>query len=190
MNLNFALKVNEGLDKLLNTGFIYPIKTTQWLFPLVIVPKKNGKLRICVDYRINVQTKKDPFPLSFLDSILDSIVGNEMYFFMDVYNSYNQVKMAKQDKNKTTFTSKWDTYAYNVMPFGLCNTPVTFQKVVTKKFKPYLYKCMQVFLDNFNVYGNKKYHLEQLQKCLEEYRLNGISLNPKKCVFVKIREYY
>jgi hypothetical protein len=89
------------LDKLLDIGFIYPIEITQWLFPLVIVPKKNGKLRICVDYhKLNAQTKKDSLSLPFLDSILDSIVGYEMYSFMDGYSSYNQVKMAEETKTK------------------------------------------------------------------------------------------
>jgi len=126
------------LDKLLDIGFIYPIETTQWLFPLVIVPKKNGKLRICVDYhKLNAQTKKDSLPLPFLDLILDSIVGYEMYSFMDNYSSYNQVKMAEESKDKMAFISEWGAYAYNIMPFGLCNTPTTFQKVVTKTFKPY-----------------------------------------------------
>jgi len=86
MNPNYALKVREDLDKLLDIGFIYSIETTQWLSPLVIVPKKNGNLQICVDYcKSNVQTKKDPFPLP----ILDSVVGHEMYFFMDGYSGYN-----------------------------------------------------------------------------------------------------
>jgi hypothetical protein len=118
MNPNYALKVREDLDKLLDVGFIYPIKTTQWLSPLVIVPKKYGKLQICVDYcKLYAQTKKDPFPLPFLDSILDYVVGHEMYYFMDGYSSYNQVKMAKEDKEKITFISEWGAYAYNVMFF-------------------------------------------------------------------------
>jgi hypothetical protein len=82
MNPNYALKLKEDLDKLLDARFIYPIETTQWLSPLIIVSKKNEKLRICVEYRkLNVQTKKDPFPLPFLDSVLDSMVKHEMYFF-------------------------------------------------------------------------------------------------------------
>jgi hypothetical protein len=85
-----ALKVREDLDKLLDIGFIYPIETTQRLSPLVIVPKKNGKLQICVHYcKLNVQTKKDPFPLPFLDSILYSVVEHDMYSFMDGYSGYN-----------------------------------------------------------------------------------------------------
>jgi hypothetical protein len=112
------------------------------------------------------QTKKDPFSLPFLDSVLDLVVGHEMYSCMDGYCSYNQVKMAKEDKEKTKFISQWGTYAYNIMPFGLCNVHATFQKVVTKNFKEYLNKFMQVFIYDFNVYGSKKDHLHQLQKML------------------------
>ncbi len=74
------------------------------------------------------------FPLPFLDSIIDFVVGHEMYYFMDGYSGYNQVNMAKEDKEKITFIPKWGAYAYNIMPFGLCNAHVTFQKVVTKTF--------------------------------------------------------
>jgi hypothetical protein len=184
MNPNCALKVREDLDKLLNVGFIYLIKTIQWLSPLIIMPKKNGKLHICVDYRkLNAQTNKDPFLLHFMDSILDSVAEHEMYSFMDGYSGYNQVKMVEKDREKIEFISKWGAYAYNIMQFGLCNAPTTFQKVVTKTFKEYLNKFMQVFLDNFSVYGSKKDHLGRLQKCLEECRRNGISLNLEKCAF-------
>ncbi len=86
MNPNYALKMRENLDKLFDVGFIYPIETIQWLSPLVIVPKKNGQLKICVDYhKLSAQTKNDPFPLPFLDSI----VRHEMYSFMDGYIGYN-----------------------------------------------------------------------------------------------------
>jgi hypothetical protein len=107
MNLNFALKVKEDLDKLLDIGFIYPIETTQWLSPLVIVAKKNGTLQIYADYhKLNVQTKKDPFSLPFLDLVLDSIVGHERYSFMDGYNSYNHIKMVEKDKDKNNIHFK------------------------------------------------------------------------------------
>ncbi len=118
--------------------------------------KKKGKLHICVDYRkLNAKTKKDPFLLPFLDSILDLVVQHEMYSFMDGYNDYNQVKMAEENKEKIAFISNWGAYA-NIMPFGLCNAPTTFQKVMTKSFKEYLNNSMQVFLDNFSVYGSKR----------------------------------
>ncbi len=76
-----------------------------------------------MDYhKLNAQTKKDPFPLP----ILDSIIGYEMYSFMDGYNAYNQVQMVEENKNKMTFILEWGAYAYNIMPFGLCNTLATF----------------------------------------------------------------
>jgi hypothetical protein len=76
--------------------------------------------------------------------------------------------MTQEDKEKTTFISEWGAYAYNVMSFGLCNVLATFQKVVTKTFKEYLNKFMQVFLNDFSVYGSKNDHLGQSQKCMEE----------------------
>ncbi len=92
MNPNYAQRIKENLDKLLDT---------QWLSPLVIILKKNGKLQICVYYhKLNSQTKKFHFFLSFLDSILDTIVKHKMYSFMDGYNGYNQVKMAKENNEK------------------------------------------------------------------------------------------
>jgi hypothetical protein len=118
-----------------------------------------------------------------LDLVLDSMARHEMYAFMDGYNNYNQVKMVKENKENPTFILEWGAYAYNFMPFGLCNVFATFQRVVTKPFKEYLNKFMQVFLDDFSVYGSKKDHLGQLQKCLEEWRRNGINLNLEKCAF-------
>ncbi len=113
---------------------------------MVIIPKKNGKLQICVDYhKLNVQTKKDPFPLPLLDSVLDSVVKHDTYSFMDGYSGYNQAKMVEEDKDKTTSISEWGAYAYNVMPFGLCKALTTFQKVVTKTFRPYLKTLCKYF---------------------------------------------
>jgi hypothetical protein len=127
-----------------------------------------------------LQTNKYPFPLPFLDFVLDIVVGHEMYSFMDKYSGYNQVKMVEEDKEKTLFISE---YAYNVIPFGLCNSLATFQKVVIQTFKEYFNDFMQVFLNDFNVYGQKEEHVNHLNKCMTQCRNNGISLNPKKCAF-------
>ncbi len=171
MNPNYALKVRENMNKLPNVGFIYPIETTQWFSLLVIIPKKNVKLRICVDYwKLNAQTKKDPFPLPFPNLVLDTIIGHDMYFFMD---GYKQIKMAKEEKENNAFISKWGAYAYDVMPFGLCNASKTFQKVVTRTFNKYLNEFMQVFLDDFSVFGRNKYHLEQLKNAYKNVTSMG-----------------
>jgi hypothetical protein len=184
MNSNYVQRVKEDLNKLLEAHFIFPIEITQWLSPLVIVPKTNSKLYICVDYqKLNSQTKKDPFPLPFLDSILDTLAGHEVYSFMDGYNGYNQVKMVEENKEKTSFLYEWGACAYNIMPFGLCNALATFQKMVTQTFQEYLNDFMQKKLDDFNVYGEKGEHLNHLKKCMTQCRNNGISFNPKKRAF-------
>ena len=98
LNPKYSLMVKEELDKLLRVGFIYVVLYNEWVSPIVMVPEKNGKIRICQDYRkLNAVTKKDYFPLPFIDSILDAIAGHESYSFLDGFSRYNQVKIAKGD---------------------------------------------------------------------------------------------
>ena len=104
-----------------------------------MVPKKNGKIRVCVDFRkLNEQTIKDPFPLPFADTMLDQIAGVEMYSFADGYSGYNQISLAKEDREKTTFITEWGAFMYLVMPFGLCNAPAMFQRAMITIFREYL----------------------------------------------------
>ena len=95
--MNPALKdiVKEELQKLLDAGFIYPISDSEWVSPLVLVPKKNGKWRICVDYReLNKATKKDHFPLPFIDQVLDGLAGKKFFSFLDGFSGYNQIQIS------------------------------------------------------------------------------------------------
>ena len=90
MNPNYAAKVMEEINKLLRVGFIRPVKQATWLSPIVVVPKKNGKIRVCVDYRkLNAATFTDAFPLSSTDKVLDAVAGHEVYSFLDEFNGYN-----------------------------------------------------------------------------------------------------
>ena len=90
--------VKEELQKLLNVGFIYPILDSRWVSPLVVVLKKNGKWHICVDYRaLNKATKKDHFPLPFIDQVLDTLVGKQFFSFLDGFSGYNQISIAQED---------------------------------------------------------------------------------------------
>ena len=105
--MNLALKdiVKEELQKLLDVGFIYPISDSEWVSPLVLVPKKNGKWRICVDYReLNKATKKDHFPLPLIDQVLDGLAGKKLFSFLDGFSGYNQIQISPKDQDKTTFT--------------------------------------------------------------------------------------
>jgi hypothetical protein len=184
LNPKYSLLVKEEIDKLLKAGFIYPVPYSEWVSPIVMVPKKNGKVRICQDFRkLNSTTKKDYFPLPFTDSILDAVAGHECYSFLDGFSGYNQVRIAEEDQLKTTFTTDWGTFAYTVMPFGLCNAPATFQRIMTQAFQKYLRKFMEIFLDDFCVFSKKKNHFKCLGKCMKQCKEFGISLNSDKCQF-------
>ena len=135
MNPNYAARVKEEIDKLLKAGFIRRVKKATWLSPIVVVPKKNGKNRVCVNYRkLNVVTITDAFPLPFTDNVLDAVAGHDMYSFLDGFSGYNQVRMHPNDQEKTTFVTDWGVYVAVVMMFGLKTAPTTFQRTITEIF--------------------------------------------------------
>ena len=128
-------------------------------------------------------TRKDYFPLPFTDAILDGVAGHECYFFLDGFSRYNQVQIAQEDRPLTTFTSDWGTFAYNAMPFGLCNAPATFQRAMTSAFQGYLRKFIEIFLDDFCVFSTKARHQTCLSKCFQQCEKFGISINAAKSKF-------
>jgi hypothetical protein len=173
--------VREEVDKLLECRFVYPIPYSEWVSPIVVVPKKNDKLRICVDFlRLNSVTQKDHFPLSFLDAILDGVAGYLYYSFLDDFSGYNQIMIALACRAYTTFRGL-ESFC---IPFGLCNAPATFQKVMTIAFQEYLRKFMEIFLDDFCIYSTCQEHANCLRKCFEQYREFGISINAPKYEFL------
>jgi len=183
MNPNLREIVKEELQKLLNAGFIYPISNSEWVSPLVIVPKKNGKWRVCVDYRaLNKATQKDHFHLPFINHVLDSLSLKKLFFFLDGSSGYNQIRIAPQDQDKTTFTSPWGTFSYRVLPFGLCNAPVTFQRAVIGIFSDMLNDSMEIFMDDFTPYGvTFGDALQNLEKVLKQCIQAHLFLSTEKC---------
>ena len=174
--------MKDEIDKLLQVGFIKPVHEATWLSPIVVVPKKNGKIRVCVDYRkLNAATITDPFPLPFADTMLDSVARNEMYGFLDGFSGYNQIKMHPDDEHKTAFIIEWGAFVFTVMSFGLKNGPPAFSEVASRVFEPYLSSFMRVFMDDFSVFGSKAMHLSHLRNCFERCRKFRMSLNPYKC---------
>ena len=148
--------VKVELQKLFEVYFIYPISNSQWVSLLVVVPKKNGQWRICVDYReLNKATLRDNFPLPFIDQVLDTLAEKKLFSFLDGFSGYNQIKMALEDQYKTTFTCPYGTYTYKVLPFGLCNAPTTFQRAVLAIFSDLIHDCVEVYMDDFTMYGNE-----------------------------------
>ena len=134
----------------------------------MVVPKKNGKIRVCVDYRnLNAVTVTDAFPLPFTNNVLDAVAGHDMYSFLDGFTGYNQVRMHLDDQEKTTFVTDWGVYVVVVMMFRLKTTPTTFQRAITEIFGDYIPAFMQVFLDDFGMYRTAAQHSHHLRLCLE-----------------------
>eukprot|EP00253_Pinus_taeda_P020748 PITA_20748 len=183
MNPNLREIVKEELQKWLNAGFIYPISDSEWVSPLVIVPKENGKWRVCVDYRaLNKATQKDHFPLPFIDQVLDNLAGKKFFSFLDGFSGYNQIRIAPQDQDKTTFTSPWGTFAYRVLPFGLCNAPATFQRAVIGIFSDMINDSLEIFMDDFTPYGTTfEDALQNLEKVLKRCIEAHLALSTQKC---------
>ena len=121
----------KEVDWLLKAGFIFAVEDSEWVSPVVVIPKKNGKWRVCIDYKpLNAATKRDHFPLPFQDEILNEVAGHERYTVCDGYSGYFQIRIAEEDQKKTTFITPWGCYAYRVMPFGLTNAPADRKSVV------------------------------------------------------------
>ena len=187
LNPRYSLMVKEDIDRLLEAGFIYPVVNSELVSPIVVVPKKVGvdgkvKIRVCQDFKkLNASTKKDYFPIPFTDIILDHVSGHECYSFLDGFSGYNQVFIRPEDQLKTTFTTKWGKFAFNRMPFGLCNAPGTFQQLRMDIFQDFLRHFLEVFIDDFAVFGKRRDHLGYLKKTFERCRETNLKLHPGKC---------
>ena len=141
---------------------------------------------MCIDYRkLNDATRKDHFPLPFIDQMLERLAGKSHYCFLDGFSRYFQVPIAPEDQDKTTFTCPFGTFAYRRMPFGLCNAPGTFQRCMMAIFCDFLEECMEVFMDGFTVYGGSFDDcLASLKKVLKRCIEKNLILNFEKCHFM------
>ncbi|RVW67963.1 Transposon Ty3-G Gag-Pol polyprotein [Vitis vinifera] len=172
LNPHLQEVVRAEVLKLLQAGIIYPISDSPWVSPTQVVPKKSGITviqnekgeeittrltsgwRVCIDYRkLNAVTRKDHFPLPFIDQVLERVSGHPFYCFLDGYSGYFQIEIDLADQEKTTFTCPFGTFAYRRMPFGLCNAPATFQRCMLSIFSDMVERIMEVFMDDITVYG-------------------------------------
>ena len=143
-----ATTIKAEVEKLLNAGFIYPIPLTEWVSNIVPVDKKQGTIRVCVDYHdINRACPKDNDPTPFIDNIIDECAGSEIYSLMDGFSGYNQINIAPEDQHKTTFICPWGTFAYKKLPFGLKNASATFQRAMSYAFHD-IRHIVQPYLDD------------------------------------------
>ncbi|CAN6544105.1 unnamed protein product [Malus baccata var. baccata] len=182
--------VKKEIIKLVDCRVIYPISDSHWVSSVQVVPKKSGVTvvknednelvptriqtgwRVCIDYqKLNAMTRKDHFPLPFIDQMLERLAGHSFYCFLDGYSGYNQIVIAPDDQEKTSFTCPFGTFAYRRMPFGLCNAPATFQRCMVSIFSEFVEKIIEVFMDDFSVFG------DSFDACL-----NNLTLILQRCI--------
>ena len=177
--------IQTEVDNLLRVGFIREVKYPEWLANMVVVLKKGGKWRVCVDYiDLNEACLKDSFPLPRIDQIVDAAFAYEILSFLDAFSGYHQIPMHPPEVEKTTFITPHGLYYYNVMPFSLKNVGSTYQRLVTKIFRPLLGKTMEVYVDDMLVKSKERFnHTKHLQEAFELLRRYDMKLNPLKCAF-------
>jgi hypothetical protein len=195
--------VKKEVLKLLKAGVIYPISDSEWVSPVQVVPMKGGMAvirneknelipqrtvigwQMCIDYRmLNKATQKDHFPLPFIDEMLERL-ANHSFCYLDGYSIYYQILIHPDDQSKITFTCPYDTFVYRQMSFGLCNAPTSFQRCMMAIFSDLVEKFMEVFMDDFSVYG-KTFEdcLGNLDKVLKRCQMADLVLNWEKCHFM------
>ncbi|XP_055960597.1 uncharacterized protein LOC130015093 [Mercurialis annua] len=181
------LKVKEEIEKLCKAGFIRPAKYSNWLANVVPVVKKNGKLRICIDFRdLNEATPKDIYAMPIADTLIDATANHSLLSFMDCFAGYNQIMVAKEDISKTAFRCPGSigTFEWVVMPFGLRNAGATYQRAMNSIFHDLLGKTMEVYIDDVVVKSKLiKDHLKNLEEAFRRMRVHCLKLNPLKCAF-------
>ena len=171
---------------MLNAGIIQP-STSPWASPIVTAMKKNGKKRLCIDYRrVNSITKKDAYPLPRIDEMMDALGEAKWFSSMDLTSGYWQVGMHPESIQKTAFISREGLYEFNVMPFGLCNAPATFQRAMDNMLGDYNWKFAMVYIDDINVFSRTfEEHIQHLQLIFQRIREAGLKLNQEKCNFIR-----
>ena len=149
------------------------------------VPKKDGKVKMCIDYRnLNRASPKDDFPLPHIDVLVDNTAQFSVFSFMDGFSGYNQIRMAQEDMEKTTFITPWGTFCYKVMPFGLKNVGATYQRAMITLFHDMIHKEIEVYVDDMIAKSQtEEEHLVNLEKLFERLRKFKLRLNPNKCTF-------
>ena len=145
-------EIKQQIKELLEKGYIRP-SSSPWGAPVLLVEKKDGTLRMVVDYRsLNDVTIKNKYPLPMINDLFDQLVGAKVFSKIDLRSGYHQLKIHEQDIPKTTFTTRYGLYEYTVMSFGLTNAPAYFMSMMNKVFMEFLDKFVVVFIDDILIY--------------------------------------
>ncbi|GFY19212.1 retrovirus-related Pol polyprotein from transposon 17.6 [Trichonephila clavipes] len=175
-------EVQRLINDMKNNDDIEP-SSRPWASPIVLVRKKDGSTRFCVDYRwLNDVTKKDSYPLPRIDDTLDTLAGNTWFSTLDLKSGYWQVELHPDDKEKTAFTAGQGLWQFKVMPFGLCNAPATFERLMETVLGGLSYETCLVYLDDIIIVVRSfEEHLKNIRHVLQKLKEANLKLNPSKC---------
>ena len=157
----------------------------EWLANTVVVKKKNGKWRVCVDFTdLNRACLKDLFPMPKIDQLVDATYGHPRMSFLDAFQGYHQIALALEDQGKTAFISPDANYHYTVMPFGLKNAGATYQRMMTRMFRNKIGRTVEVHIDDMVVKSKQEgRYIKDLQGAFEVLQQHKLRLNAEKCAF-------
>jgi hypothetical protein len=177
--------VEAEVQRLQDAKVIREVKYPVWLANNVPVKKKNGKWRMCVDFTdLNKACKKDDFPLERVDKIVDDADNSEMLSLLDMFSGYHQIRVRKEDEEKTSFITPFGTFCFVRMPEGLKNAGCTFSRVIAIVLHPQIRRNILAYVDNIVVKSvQRRDHISDLAKTLANLRAASLKLNPEKCVF-------
>ena len=179
---NQLQEVKDHIRQMIRRNIIRE-STSPYASPMVLVRKKSGKLRICIDYRkLNSKTRRDAFPLPRIEESLDALGGATLFSTIDLQSAYNQVEVMEADKPKTAFSSPMGLFEYNRMPFGLSNAPATFQRLMNTIFREDLHEKLLVYLDDIVIHSKTfEEHVQRLELVLSRLAKYGLRVEPAKC---------
>jgi len=174
--------IESEVKKFIDSGFIWEEQHSDWVANIVLIPKKNGKIRIYIDYHnLNAACPKDEFLLPITDVIIDNTCGFEKIAFMDGFSGYNQIKMYPEDEKHTFFKIPVGVYCYTMMPFDLKNTGATYQCTMNVIFHEHIRKIVECYVDDITLKSRDKGdHLADLKRVFEIMRAHQLKMNPTK----------
>ena len=176
--------IDDYVDSMVENGIVEPMPGSEWMANIVLVRKKDGNLRYCVDYRgLNAMTQKRNYPLPCIDTCLESLGNNSLYSSLDMRSGYWQVPVCEEDREKTCFVTRKGVFGFKVLPFGHCNAPSTFQRLVDMTLAGLTWEICLCYLDDLIIFSKTfDDHIKRLQAVFDRLRAADLKLKPSKCV--------